>query len=93
MPFRHAALVAAALLAIAPFGPVVAQSDFEAFPLRPPDTSSPRATLREFIANVNAAWQAVEREDYAESHRIRQRLEELLDYSETVDGIACCMCV
>ncbi len=86
MPFRHAALVAAALLAIAPFGPVVAQSDFEAFPLRPPDTSSPRATLREFIANVNAAWQAVEREDYAESHRIRQRLEELLDYSETVDG-------
>jgi MscS family membrane protein len=31
--------------------------ELERHPLRPPDTSSPRATLRSFLDNINAAYQ------------------------------------
>jgi MscS family membrane protein len=65
---------------------VVAQDEsvgFDAHPLRPADTSSPRDTLRSFITNVNAAvhsWQAGEP---AEARRkSKQRARETFDFSQ-----------
>ena len=48
--------------------PALAQ-EFEAYPLRPPDTSSPRATFKSFISNMNLAVQAHKNDDEYESRK------------------------
>ena len=55
---RGAVLLAAVLLTIAPSA-LGQPADFDPHPLRPADTSSPRATLRSFQTNARAAAQAL----------------------------------
>ena len=58
-------------------------AEFDPYPLRPADTSSPRDTLRSFISNVNEAvqdWRAgMPREVVI---RAAQRAHETIDYSQ-----------
>lgn len=58
-------------------------SAFEAYPLRPADTSSPRDTLRSFNSNINAAVQAWQADEPREAIvRAGQRARETLDFSQ-----------
>lgn len=80
--FRYSAIVTAAMLVLLlQPQPSTAQAlDFEAHPLRPADTSSPRDTLRSFLQNVNAAIFAGEQENFDEVQRARGRALQTLDF-------------
>ena len=60
--------------------------DFEAHPLRPLDTSSPRDTLRSFLESTDRSWAELRKESYAEGLRSRGRALQALDFSETPHG-------
>ncbi|MGK7917431.1 MAG: hypothetical protein AB4038_18110, partial [Prochloraceae cyanobacterium] len=52
-------------------------------PLAPPDTSSPQATLRSFVENVNRAHQSVQVSEYSKQAKIFfQRAQRCLNLSE-----------
>jgi MscS family membrane protein len=60
--------------------PALAQtSDFEAYPLEPPNTSSPRDTMRSFLRNANDAIQQWRADDSANlmNHAARRLLRSL----------------
>ncbi len=58
----------------------------EAFPLRPPDTSSPRDTLTVFLDNMEIARQGFIDDDLTLTRAARYRAIAALDFSQTVDG-------
>ena len=85
-------LVASLLMVLAPEAPgALAQekaTGFDPYPLRPPDTSSPRDTLRSFLTNTNAFIEDWRRNPSAlgtESYRAYTRAIETLDLSTTTD--------
>ncbi len=64
-------------------------ANFDPDPLRPPDTSSPRATLRSFLTNMNETIEEWRRNPAAMSaagYRAWLRAMQTLDYSTTPDG-------
>lgn len=62
--FLAAALAAAMACALCASPPLLAQAiEFEPYPLEPPNTSSPRDTLRSFLSNANEAAQLWRTED------------------------------
>ncbi|MDJ0870869.1 MAG: hypothetical protein QNJ87_03800, partial [Gammaproteobacteria bacterium] len=64
-------------------------ADFDPRPLRPADTSSPRATLRTFLVNANAIvedWRWNPGAGSPVTVRARQRALQTLDFSATPDG-------
>jgi MscS family membrane protein len=74
----HAAVVACLLLA-SPASPLAQASGFEPYPLEPPDTSSPRGTLRSFLTNDNDAIQQWRADESAPlmNHAARRALRTL----------------
>ena len=94
---RRSLLLAAVLpvLAVSPAGVARGQADLAgAHPLRPPDTSSPRDTLRSFLTNIEQALQFREqalqsldlRPPAKEGFRARKRAIETLDLDSTPHG-------
>ncbi len=66
-----------------------ADADFDAYPLQPADTSSPRATLRSFLTNINEAIEDWRRDADAtapKNYRAYHRARQTLDFSTTPDG-------
>ncbi len=66
-----------------------ADAGFDPYPLRPPDTSSPRATLSSFLKNVSEAiegWRGDPDQISAHAHRAFYRATQTLDFSATPDG-------
>ncbi len=64
-------------------------TDFDPEPLRPADTSSPRATLSSFLTNVIEAIEAWRRDNgelTERSYRPYSRAVQTLDFSATPDG-------
>ncbi len=61
--------------------------DFDAHPLRPPDTSSPRATLRSFLESADRAWEGMRSGDFEEGRSARASAIQTLDFSETPNGV------
>ena len=55
------------------------------YPLRPVDTSSPRDTLRSFLANANQAIQRMFAGVTLDYNQTRRRAVETLDFSEVLD--------
>ncbi len=78
-------------LALSPFPAVALDTgaDFDPHPLRPADTSSPRATLRSFLSNATEAIERWRRSaDIGKAGYIRalHRALQTLDFSATPDG-------
>ena len=83
--FRCCVVVGLAVLVLlAQSRPSTAQ-DFDAHPLRPADTSSPRCTLSGFLENVNAAIFAEQQGNFAELRRARGRAAHALDFGDLPD--------
>jgi MscS family membrane protein len=55
-------------------------------PLRPPDMSSPRATLQAFLEGMDQAEIAIDDAELGQLDVIRRRTLQLLDFGETADG-------
>ena len=77
--------VAACILLLLPSSAVAqdAEGDFDPYPLRPADTSSPRDTLRSFNASINEAMQAWQADRSGEAVlRPGRRALETFDFSQ-----------
>ncbi len=84
---RRIAAVALAVCSVA--GALTAQQrslDFAAHPLAPPDTSSPRATLRTFTIAVDTAWNLHDAGD-PEFRRYADAARRCLDVSEVAPNL------
>ena len=85
---RHLVVVAAAVFVsplLSPTNTVLA-TDFEAHPLRPPDTSSPRDTLSGFLSDMDAMHLAHVSGHVDKGLAVRRRLVQMVDFSETAKG-------
>ncbi len=94
MAERYRALVFVSMLLLVlamPAAVALAQdteADFEPYPLRPADTSSPRDTLRSFLTNVQQVVEAWRRGEpwTVTRYRAQVRALQTLDFSTTPDG-------
>lgn len=85
---RHLVVVAAAVFVsplLSPTNTVLA-TDFEAHPLRPPDTSSPRDTLSGFLSDMEAMHLTHVTGNSDKGLVVRRRLVQMVDFSETANS-------
>ncbi len=90
---RLRALMLVSLFAFVLSAPVAgaqaAKDNIDLHPLLPPDTSSPRATLRSFLTNANEAiddWRQTSGEMSPTGYRALHRAVQTLDLGRTPDG-------
>ena len=94
MAERYRALISVSMLLLAlamPAAVALAQdteADFEPYPLRPADTSSPQDTLRSFLTNVQRVVEGWRRGEpwTVTRYRAQVRALQTLDFSTTPDG-------